>query len=495
MKYLIKLFPEITIKSRSLRIHQTRCLAGNLRTVLRDYDPDVRVKPDWNGIRIRSAEHLSAEGRAGLEAATARVPGVHEVIAYEGCDFESFEQLADQILPRWLPEVAGRRFCVRVHRVGKHDFSSADLERYLGHRVLQAAHDARVDLTSPEVTLSLELRHNRVMLFSRRWSGLGGFPLGTQETALALVSGGFDSPVAAKRIMTRGTKTHFLFFDLGGPEHEAGVRAAVGHLWWQYGRSQKVYLITVPFQAVVNELARAIPDSLVGVVLKRMMLRVASRMARQRGIPCLVSGDAIAQVSSQSMSNLSVVDAVTDHLVLRPLITEHKQTIVDEARAIGTAAIAERMPEYCGAVSRRPNVRARRDEVEAAEADFDWSVLEAAVGQASRIRTDQLPAEGNWPCEPDQPVVEATASDRSGPCSVIDIRHPDERDAAPLTVADREVLEIPFYELSDRAPELPSDRHYLLYCREGVMSRMQALHLADRGLTHFAVFESKRDRV
>ncbi|WP_289628306.1 hypothetical protein, partial [Acinetobacter pittii] len=111
-------------------------------------------------------------------------------------------------------------------------------------------------------------------------------------------------------------------------------------------------------EEVVGEILTKVDDSYMGVTLKRMMLRAASRVAERLELDALVTGEAISQVSSQTLPNLSVIDRVTDTLVLRPLIVSHKQDIIDTARQIGTAEFARHMPEYCGVISVNPTTQA-----------------------------------------------------------------------------------------------------------------------------------------
>ncbi|MCH8552136.1 MAG: tRNA 4-thiouridine(8) synthase ThiI [Natronospirillum sp.] len=496
MTYLIKLHPEITIKSKSVRDHMIKRLRHNVRNVLRHY-VEARVKGRFDSLEISLAESVDEAQRVAAEEALARIPGLHEVLAVDEFSFHSFDQVAEQVLPIWAPRIAGRSFRVRVKRRGRHDFSSSDLERYLGGQLLQAEPTARVDLSAADETLTLELKQNRLFVVSRRWRGLGGYPLGTQEHALALISGGFDSPVAAWRMMCRGARTHFLFFNLGGPAHEAGVREVVHHLWARYGISHRVFFTSVPFEPVVGEILRTVPDGLMGVVLKRMMLRVAGQLADKWQIPALVTGDAVAQVSSQSLTNLRVIDQVTDHLVLRPVITDNKQTIIDQARQIGTAPFAEVMPEYCGVISKRPNIRVNSEQILTAEADFDFSVLETAQQQSQSVRVDRLLEQSFLTIQPDQLLTLDTDGLRKmgGACGILDIRAPQDQAAEPLTDVGVPVKTLPFFQLQSRSAELDPDTTWLLYCDRGVMSRMQALHLLDQGLSRVGVFVRERTSV
>ncbi|KGE77306.1 tRNA uracil 4-sulfurtransferase ThiI [Halomonas salina] len=496
MLYLLKLHPEITIKSRSVRQQMTRCLTANIRNTLRRLDDRVRVKDQWDAIRVRLPEGLDDDTTAAIEDSLTRIPGIQQVLATEEVRFESLEQAAEHIVPLWSPVIAGHSFRVQAKRRGEHDFTSADMERYLGGRLLEATPNARVDLKHPEVVVPVELNDRRLQVIRARWKGLGGYPLGVQGQALALMSGGFDSPVAAWKMIRRGVKTHFLFFNLGGPAHEAGVREVSHHLWERYGVSHKVKFISVPFDGVVGEILRTIPDGLMGVVLKRLMIRAANRMAQRLRIPALVTGEAIAQVSSQTLANLAVIDDVSERPILRPVLTDDKQDIIDRARQIDTARIAESMPEYCGVISRRPHNKAPLDDVLAAERDFDDRVLDNAIEAAVIKRIDDVLEREPAPAEVSMVQTPEELTSLDTPC-IIDIRRADEREAAPLALPDAAaqvpLIEIPFYELQDRAAELDTDRHYLLYCDQGVMSRMQALHLADRGLHHFGVYQHRPD--
>lgn len=494
MYYLLKLFPEITIKSRSVRRQMTRCLVGNIRNVLRPLGDSLRVQGGWDAIKVRFPGDADPEWHQRLEEMLRHIPGVHEVQYVEEVPFISFADTTERLLPVWRDDIAGRSFRITVKRRGVHDFNSEQLERHLGRELLDAASGARVQLKAPDVDVRVDVVEDRLRLVRKRWPGLGGYPMGLQGQALALISGGYDSPVAAWKMMRRGIKTHFLFFELGGAGHEAAVREVVHHLWDTYSRSHRVKFISVPFEGVVAELQRSIPDGLIGVVLKRMMVRAASRIATRSRVPMLVTGDAIAQVSSQSLTNLVLMDEASDVPILRPLIAEDKQTIIDTARQIGTAPYAEGMPEVCGAVSQRPNTQAPHDKVIAAETNFDFSVLDAAVNLAVSTRSDRLLAQSHAAPHEAPPQLEVVtdlqADTGDSIVSVIDIRPPAEREAAPLALPDVECLEIPFFELQARAEALPHDRRYLLYCDQGVMSRMQAMHLHDRGLTHFGVYRT-----
>lgn len=120
------------------------------------------------------------------------------------------------------------------------------------------------------------------------------------------------------------------------------------------------------------EILEKIDDGQMGVVLKRMMVRAASRVAERYGVQAIVTGEALGQVSSQTLTNLRLIDNATDTLILRPLITHDKENIINIARQIGTEDFARTMPEFCGVISKNPTVKAVKAKIEAEEEKFDF---------------------------------------------------------------------------------------------------------------------------
>jgi thiamine biosynthesis protein ThiI len=331
------------------------------------------------------------------------------------------------------------------------------------------------------VTVDLEISKQTFYVVNRRHRGLGGYPVGSIDPVLSLISGGFDSPVASYLTMKRGMRTHFLFFNLGGRDHEIGVKEVALYLWQKYGCKQRVLFISVPFEEVVAELLVKVENSQMGVILKRMMLRVGERLARELEIDALVTGECVAQVSSQTLRNLSVIDEVTDTLVLRPLIASDKEDIVRMAAAIGTENFAANMPEYCGVISVNPTTRARLGRVQAQEQRFDMAILERAIAASRRTRIDHLAQEALERVDVEVLSIPLAES------IIVDIRHPEEEELAPLRV-QVPVLKIPFYELYRRAGDLSPGRTYMLYCGKGVMSRLHASYLLEAGALQVKVY-------
>jgi len=480
MKFIIKLFPEITIKSQSVRLRFIKILTTNIRNILKQYDESLAVVRHWDHIVVRAKDETR---RQAICEALTRIPGIHHILAVEDHLYADMHDIYLQTLALNHDRLVGKSFCVRVKRRGNHDFTSQDVERYVGGGLNQNVAGTRVQLNHPQETVHLEIEDDRLLLITDRYEGIGGFPIGTQEDVLSLISGGFDSGVSSYMLMRRGCRVHYCFFNLGGAAHEIGVRQVAHHLWSRYGSSHRVRFIAIDFAAVVGEILEKVDDGQMGVVLKRMMVRAASQMAERFGIQALVTGEALGQVSSQTLTNLRLIDNVSDTLVLRPLISHDKEHIITMARTIGTEEFAKTMPEYCGVISKSPTVKAVKQRIEHEESLFDFTVLDSAVAAAQSIDIRDIVEQTR------QDVVEVeTAAEVGSNDIVLDIRSVDEQESQPLLMDNIVVQTLPFYKLGTQFGSLDQTKSYLLYCDRGVMSRLQALYLREQGFANVKVY-------
>ncbi|MBA1188380.1 tRNA 4-thiouridine(8) synthase ThiI [Pseudomonas entomophila] len=481
MKLIVKVFPEITIKSRPVRKRFIRQLGKNIRTVLKDLDPALSVDGVWDNLEVNTQVEDEKLQREMVERMSC-MPGIAHFLQVEEYPLGDFDDIVDKCRAHFGPLLAGKRFSVRCKRAGHHDFTSMDVDRYVGSQLRQQCGAAGIDLKHPEVEVRLEIRHQRLFIVHTRHPGIGGYPLGALEQTLVLMSGGFDSTVAAYQMMRRGLMTHFCFFNLGGRAHELGVMEVAHYLWKKFGSSQRVLFVSVPFEEVVGEILGKVDDSYMGVTLKRMMLRASATIAERLQIDALVTGEAISQVSSQTLPNLAIIDQATDKLVLRPLLASHKQDIIDTAYQIGTAEFAKHMPEYCGVISVNPTTCAKPHRVVREEQEFDMAVLERALERARFISIDNVIDELGKDV-----AVEEVGEALPGQI-VLDIRHPDAQEDAPLLLDGIEVQALPFYAINNRFKQLDANRQYLLYCDRGVMSRLHAHHLLSEGHANVRVY-------
>ena len=484
MKFIIKLFPEIMIKSESVRKRFVKILTSNIRNVLTKYDDTVAVIKHWDYIEVRSK--IDANLPMLIEQ-LQRIPGIHHFLQVEEKPFANLHEIFEQILSDVASQLENKTFCVRVKRKGKHEFNSLEAERYIGGGLNQHIASAKVQLKNPDVTVRIEIEDDKMMLVRARYEGIGGYPIGTQEDVLSLISGGFDSGVSSYMLLRRGSRVHYCFFNLGGAAHEIGVKQMAYHIWQRYGSSHKVRFVAINFEGVVGEILENVDNGQMGVVLKRMMVRAASKIAQRFDIQAIVTGEALGQVSSQTLTNLRLIDEAADVLVLRPLITHDKEQIIAMAKHIGTDDIAKSMPEFCGVISKNPTVKAIKAKIEQEEGNFNFAVLESAVENAQYLDIRQI-AE-----QTEKDVVSVDAVSVLGENDVIiDIRSPEEIDENPLHIENQAMIQLPFYKLSSQFTELDQSKHYVLYCERGVMSKLQALYLKESGFNNVSVFKKSR---
>lgn len=480
MKFIVKPHPEIFIKSESVRKRFTKILEGNIRNIIKRRTRGVAVLNRRDHIEVTSeSDEFYTET---LDVLTT-TPGIRQVLEVLQSGFTDLHNIYEQVLENSRDKIENKTFVVRAKRRGQHDFTSIELERYVGGGLNQAVESAKVKLKNPDVTVNVEVDGDKLNQIIARYKGLGGFPLGTQEDVLSLISGGFDSGVSSYLHIKRGSKVHYCFFNLGGPAHEIGVKQVAYYLWNKYGSSAKVRFISVDFEPVVAEILEKIDDGQMGVVLKRMFMRAAGQIAEKFGIEALVTGEALGQVSSQTLTNLRLIDNVTDTLILRPLINWDKEDIINLAREIGTEDFAKTMPEYCGVISKSPTVKAVKARIEAEEANFDFSILEEVVYNARQMDIRKIAEESQQEVADVESVEQVEAN-----AVVLDIRSPDEEDDNPLEIDGVEVKHLPFYKLSTQFGDLDQSKTYLLYCARGVMSRLQALYLKEQGFNNVKVY-------
>jgi thiamine biosynthesis protein ThiI len=398
-------------------------------------------------------------------------------------DFNDVHDIYEKTSAIHAKSIENKTFCVRVKRTGNHDFNSLKVEQYVGGGLNQEVESAKVKLKNPDVTIHLEIKNKDLFIVTERHYGLGGFPIATQEDVLSLMSGGFDSSVSSYQMIKKGARTHYCFFNLGGSAHEVGVKQVSYYLWSKFGASHKVKFFAIDFEPVVAEILENVENSQMGVVLKRMMIRAASKIAKRAKIQAMITGESLGQVSSQTLTNLNVINQVTNNMILRPLAAYDKQDIIDIARKIGTEDFAKTIPEYCGVISKKPTVRAVVSQIEAEEAKFDFEILDNAVRETRVFDIRDIGKES----EEDIHAVDLLENIPKG-AVIVDIRSPDEEDENPLALDDVEVKHIPFYKLATQFGDLDMSKEYLLYCDHGVMSKLQALYLLDNGFKNVKVY-------
>ncbi len=456
---LLRLSGEVGTKARMTRQAFVSRLVSNLQDLLRSEGLSGEVERRYDRLFVSLPDGRGTEALARVFGLQAVAPAVREPC-------EKLEDAVEIGVRRFERLVAGRRFAVRARVVGdraRRPFGRRDLEVALGERLLPAS--AGVDLTHPEVTARIEVYEGQAYCFEEELRAPGGLPLGTESRAVALVSGGFDSAVAAWQLLRRGVHLDYVFCNLGGTSHQLGTLRVMKEVAdrWSYGTRPRLY--AVDFDPVTADIQAHAEPRYWQVILKRQMLRTADRIARETGAQAIVTGEAVGQVSSQTLPNLAVISDATRTPILRPLIGANKEDIIAQARAIGTARLSEVVDEYCAMVPRRPATAARLDVVLEQEAAMDPGVLDRAIEGHEALDLRALDPDDSGMPELETREIPAGAV-------VLDLRHRNDFDAWHWPDA----VWLDFPQAMRAYPSFGRDERYVLYCEFGLKSA----HLAER---------------
>lgn len=342
--FLGRLVRNIRNAVRDLDVREVRALMGRIEVVLGSDDAAEAV-----GDRLRHVfgiANFSYAGRTSLD----------------------LDVLADAIL-RDLGDRTCGSFRVSARRADKrYPLTSPQIEREIGGRI-KSARGWTVDLDEPELVVSVEFLTSEAFYFFGKERGPGGLPTGTAGRVACLLSGGIDSPVAAYRMMKRGCSVTFVHFHsypiLSRASQEKARELAQVLTKWQ----QRSRLYRVAFGDIQQQVVLSVPGPMRVVVYRRLMMRIAERIARARHAQALVTGEVVGQVASQTLENLAVIGSVATLPIFRPLIGMDKDEITAEAIRLGTYPISIIPDQDCCTLftPRNPLTRARLEEIERAE--------------------------------------------------------------------------------------------------------------------------------
>jgi thiamine biosynthesis protein ThiI len=389
MNSIVVHYQEIALKGRN-RPWFIRRLARNLRVVTADVGV-VAVKvlmgrlelvlapdADWGAVRQRvertfGIANFSRAGRVALDV----------------------DRIAEAILLD-MGELQVGSFRVSVRRADKRfPLTSPQIEREVGGRIKQAK-GWRVDLGSPDLEVHVETLTDEAFFFYGKEPGPGGLPTGVSGKVTCLLSGGIDSPVAAYRMMKRGCRAqlvHFHSYPIMSRASQEKVREIV-ELLTRYQLHSR--LAMVAFGDLQRRVVLSVPERMRVIIYRRLMMRIADRLARRWGARALVTGEVVGQVASQTLENLAVINAVTTLPVFRPLIGLDKNEIVAEAQRLATYPISIMPDEDCCQLftPTHPATRSTLRDAEGAEQGLDVEALVAGAVEHAEVEEFRFPPRG-----------------------------------------------------------------------------------------------------
>lgn len=280
-------------------------------------------------------------------------------------------------------------FKVYARRIDKtFPINSDSINRLVASKILKNSH-YKVDVHHPDYLLSIEIRPHFAYIFLETIKGLGGYPSNTMGGALMLISGGIDSPVAASLLLKRGVHLEYLHF-ASPPYTNVAVIDKVKDLLNVISTNQNhVYLHIVPFTKLQEEIYRHVDESYAITIMRRMMIRIACKVVKNRHLLAIATGESIGQVASQTLESMRVISSVADEVIIRPLATYDKVEVIKISKEINTYDISIRPYEDCCTIftPKQPKTKPHLDKVLAFENKFDYvSLVDECVKNIETIR-------------------------------------------------------------------------------------------------------------
>ncbi|MCF0107657.1 MAG: tRNA 4-thiouridine(8) synthase ThiI [Bacilli bacterium] len=314
------------------------------------------------------------------------ISGIHALSLVHKCD-KDLQTIKEASL-ELVKQESGATFKVETKRSDKkYPMHSDEITRAVAGYVLHN-HPLKVDVHNPEILLSIEIRDEGAYIFCNTYAGAGGYPLGVGGKTMHMLSGGIDSPVAAYLMMKRGVTIECIHF-ASPPYTQMGVIYKLEDLLHTLNRYQpKIRLHIVPFTKIQEAIYDHAPECYCITLMRRMMFRLADRLARRRKCPVISSGESVGQVASQTLQSMHVINAVTNLPVIRPCAVMDKLEIMQISKKIGTYDISIRPYEDCCTIftPKSPKTSPHMDEVEKYEQLFDFESLINEAVQNVEVR-------------------------------------------------------------------------------------------------------------
>jgi thiamine biosynthesis protein ThiI len=348
-KIIVK-YSEIFLKSCPVYRRFETILINNIRVGFKESSIKAKVSKERGRIYIETKQ---------VKKASEILKRVFGIVSFSPCyhlkttEIKKIQDFVKKNHKKWIKE--NEKFAVRSKRVGKHEYNSQELAKLIGDVV-----DRKVDLKNPDVEIFAEVRNNDCYIYTEKIDGPGGLPLGTAGKVVCLLSGGIDSAVAAWMLMKRGCKLVIIHADMRKKGKKAIKQIIKKLKMWHMGSDIKVYTYNQ------SEILKVFNENFYRhtcILCKRMIYRAANRLARKLKIKAILTGESLAQVASQTLDNLMVLDQASELPVFRPLIGMDKIEIINIAKKLGTYEIASEHKENCWAWPTRPKTKSRLDNI------------------------------------------------------------------------------------------------------------------------------------
>lgn len=326
-KLIMIKYGELTTKKANRKTF-INILNNNILKVLHGYS--VNIKKDRVRMYIECDENDITEITEKLQ----KIFGLHSIVICHKVN-TNIDEISSKVL-ELLKNTKFKTFKINTKRADKKfPISSMEFNNKMGGIVLKNT-DLKVDVHTPDVLVNIEIRHEGTFIYTNEIQGIGGYPVGIQGKGLLMLSGGIDSPVAGYLSLKRGVDLECLYFE--SPPHtsiEAKNKVIkLASIIDEYSGNIKVNI--VPFTKLQETIYKNVPDNYVITIMRRMMYRIAEKVAKKNKCKILINGESIGQVASQTLSSMIVINNVTNMPVIRPVACMDKIEIIGIAKKIKT---------------------------------------------------------------------------------------------------------------------------------------------------------------
>ena len=362
-------FGELSTKGKNKKDF-IRVLASNIKNALTEY-PSLDIETRFDHIYVV----LNGQEPEPIIEILQDVSGIHSLsLVYKtDPDIENLKNVSLEL----IKQEEGKTFKVKCKRADKsYPIISEDIIKHVAGNIL-ANTSLKVDVHEPDILLSIEIRQEGAYVFAKTYPACGGYPLGVGGKIMHMLSGGIDSPVAAYLLMRRGIKIECIHF-ASPPYTNVGVIEKLKDLLSKLNKYQpEIRLNIIPFTKIQEEIYRNADESYAITVMRRMMFRLADRLAHRRRCPAISSGESVGQVASQTLESMYTINEVTKLPVLRPVVTMDKVDIIKLARKIDTYDISIRPFEDCCTIfaPKNPKTKPSLEKAKEYEEKFDFETL------------------------------------------------------------------------------------------------------------------------
>jgi len=374
-KKILVRYGDLTLKGRNKKVF-VRQIVNLVEEKLEGTNATISYTHDRMYVDITNSNQDEVISRLKL------VSGIHSFsLVVEAETKDDLEDVIYKATSLINEEIRGeKRFKVESKRTYKaFPYNSIEISQLVAKGVLKSCKNLHVDVHNPEVVLSVELQEEHTYLYLTEIQGLGGFPVGIAGKGILMLSGGIDSPVAGFLAMKQGIEIECLHFEstpLTSIESAQKVIDLVAKMA-KYAPGSKIKIHFLPFKDIHQKLLECVPESYNITIMRRMMYRIAHKVAEKYGALCLINGESVGQVASQTLGSMVTINSVTNMPVLRPLVTYDKNDIIKISKMIDTYDISIKPFADCCTVyvPKSPAINPLIKKAEEYEARFDYETL------------------------------------------------------------------------------------------------------------------------